>query len=261
MSNIYIIDIDKYFNGNHDYEKEEYNRIINKHWYKIPHVINKLGDYCKKNNYKNIIDIGGGSQTYFPPSTHIVDICIKNKNIDTNINIIKADIDFDKIPFQDKYFDFCYSRHTLEDTHNCTFIFNEMTRISGSGFIETPSPLIEAQKGVDFESNFKYSGYLHHRYIIWSEIENNTIHILPKFPLIDLLKFDNNFLKQITCIANIFPIYWNNYYIWDTNNKPNIILYRHGINFDINDDYGPLLYRAIIESIKYTNHFVNNLLK
>jgi hypothetical protein len=57
-------------------------------------------------------------------------------------------------------------------------------------------------------------------------------------------------------IANAKDIYWNNYYIWDEKNKPNIVVYRHGINFHIFEDYTKLLNEAITKSIEYTDYFV-----
>ena len=78
--------------------------------------------------------------------------------------------------------DFVYSRHTLEDIQNPDFCMNEIIRISKSGYIETPSPLIETAKGIDApDKRMNYAGYIHHRYIIWSNIEKCEIYILPKY--------------------------------------------------------------------------------
>ena len=60
-------------------------------------------------------------------------------------------------------------------------------------------------------------------------------------------------------IANSKDIFWNNYYIWDEKNKPNIVVYRNGINFDITSDYSKLLIDAINKSIDYTNYFVKDM--
>lgn len=192
------------------------------------------------------MEIGAGDNP-FSLSTHFVDC----RDIP---NSIKLDIDYDKIPFINNHFNFIYSRHTLEDIQNPYSIFDEMCRVSPRGFIETPSPLIELTKNVDSNIEISYCGYIHHRYIVWSSIDTNTIHFLPKYPIIEHLHIDiNNHLS----ILNNFPLYWNNYYFWDENNKPNIIIYRNDINMDIKIDYISLLKKAIEDSINYTSHFLH----
>lgn len=44
-----------------------------------------------------------------------------------------------------------------------------------------PSPLVELTKGVDGNIRFSnhYIGYVHHRYIVWSDLEENTIYFFP----------------------------------------------------------------------------------
>jgi len=229
---------DKYLFG----EQEQNDKLINYFWYKNHLLNNKLIEYCNKNLMTdNILEIGAGNCP-FSLSTHFVDC----RDIP---NVIKMDIDYDKIPFDNNYFNFIYSRHTLEDIQNPYLIFTEMCRVSPRGFIETPSPLVEITKGVDI-SSLPYCGYIHHRYIVWSSIESNILHFLPKYPIIEYINFN---IKNHLHILNNYPLYWNNYYIWDENNKPNIIIYRNGINMDIKTDYTYLLEKAITESIKYTS--------
>ena len=67
--------------------------------------------------------------------------------------------------------------------------------------------------------------------------------------------------KTFTYIANHYPVYWNNYYFWDENNRPNVVVYRHGVNFVIDKgDFPKLLLEGINLSIQYTNHFLGGLL-
>ena len=65
--------------------------------------------------------------------------------------------------------------------------------------------------------------------------------------------------KKLLYICNNYPVYWNNYYLWNPDKPPKIHIYRHGINFETREDYGQLILDAIYSSIKYTNHFVHNL--
>lgn len=78
-------------------------------------ITNFLINLCKDNNFTKILDIGpGGPESMFPLATHIVDY--RTFNFSHNLNILQyvIDIDQDKLPFSDKYFDFVYSRHVLE---------------------------------------------------------------------------------------------------------------------------------------------------
>ena len=160
--------------------------------------------------------------------------------------------------------DFVYSRHTLEDIQNPDFCMNEIIRISTSGYIETPSPLIEVTKGVDApDKSIHYAGYIHHRYIIWSNIEKCEIYFLPKYNFIIDNYFEPNRDTKIKYynIINNNPIYWNNYFIWK-DKTPKVIMYKNGVNFGVKNhmitDYNDLLYEAINTSIQNTDYFIIN---
>lgn len=210
-------------------------------------VIGLLVDMCKRKNYTKILENGPGV-TPFPLSTHFIDI-------DPNIeNTISIDIDFDRIPFEDNDFDFCYARHIFEDIQNPQHAFAETIRVSRNGYIETPSPLIECLKMVDGlsrQSNINYCGYIHHRYLVWTERDTNTLYFLPKYPLIEFLIYPTDFYNQMLDIAKE-KLFWNNYYLWNVERKPNIVVYRNGVNFNILDDYTTLVMRAIKQSAEHT---------
>jgi hypothetical protein len=233
--------------------KNNTNYII-KHWYPIKEIENCLIKYCNINNYKNILEIGPGNHP-FPLSSKFIGY---NENINNYINI---DIDEETFPFENKEFDFIYSRHVLEDIQNPNFALKEIIRCCNSGYIETPSPLIEITKGVDCGlKSDKYSGYIHHRYIIWSDIENCEIYFLPKYSSII-----DNFIElynpiEFYKIINEQPLSWNNYFIWK-DKQPKIIMYKNNINFNLNvENYIHLLNEAINKSIINTNYFINNYL-
>jgi len=227
--------------------------VKNKYYAPIQNILNMLSSFCISNNYKNILEIGPG-KIPFRLASHFIGY---NEKVE---NYISVDIDKEKFPFEDKYFDFIYSRHTLEDIQNPDFAFDEIIRTSSSGYIETPSPLVEILKGIDSNYfNENYCGYIHHRYIIWSNIEKCEIYFLPKYScIIDNLKYDDEMLKKMLNIVNNYPIYWNNYFIWK-DRKPKIKMYKNGINFDLTfESYANLLNEAVNESIKNTNFLVKN---
>lgn len=249
--------------NNEDKNNSENNKnfkVVNFYWFPIQDIINNVERFCINNNYKNILEIGPG-KVPFSLSTKTIGY---NENIN---NYIELDIDTDKFPFENYSFDFVYSRHTLEDIQNPNFCISEIIRVSNSGYIETPSPLIEVTKGVDaLNKSFNYAGYIHHRYIVWSDIDKCEIYFLPKYNSIIDTHFepDTETREKIYNIINNYPIYWNNYFIWKDKN-PKIIMYKNGVNFGIKnhiiDDYITLLYEAINISIKNTDYFVNTFCK
>ena len=224
-------------------------KVVNRYWYKNPIILDKL--VAKQTPNTNIIDIGGGTMNHFPLATHIIDLDTSKENV------YKVDIDFEKLTFDNNFFTFAYCRHTLEDIQNPQFSFQEIVRVAPRGYIETPSPLVEILKYVESDTSLK-AGYCHHRYIVWSDIENNTLHFLPKYGLVEYIATCES-IKQLTFIANNYPVYWNNYYFWDEAHPPNIIVYRNGINFNMLYDYERLIKKAIESSLKYTSHFLNYL--
>jgi hypothetical protein len=233
--------------------KEYKINVTNKFWYPIVEVRDFLTKYCIDNNYTNVLEIGPG-QTPFPLSKKFIGY---NEKIKDYINL---DIDEDKLPFQNKELDFIYSRHTLEDIQNPNFAFKEIVRCCNSGYIETPSPLIEITKGVDgTNSRHLYGGYLHHRYIIWSDIEKCEIYFLPKYS--NIIDNMTDHLEETYNIINNYPMYWNNYFIWK-DKEPRITMYKNGVNFILTEEnYVNLLKTAVNVSFKNTNYFISNLLK
>lgn len=220
-------------------------------WYPNNEIIERLVSMCKNKNYTKILENGPGSSP-FPLSTHFIDI---NPKIENTISI---DIDFEKIPFEDNYFDFCYARHIFEDIQNPQYAFAETIRTCKNGYIETPSPLIECLRMVDGlsrQNNIQYCGYIHHRYIVWTDMDTNTLYFLPKYPLIEYLIYDPDIYNSMLELSKE-KIYWNNYYVWNETNKPHIVVFRNGYNFDIVDDYTNLVIRAIDQSIKHTQRFI-----
>jgi len=233
-------------NPNIDYE------YIYDYWKPIKDVNNYIEKYCTKNNFEEILEIGPGYDP-FKLAKYFVGCNEKIKEY------IDLDIDVNKLPFEDKSLDFVYSRHTLEDIQNPDFALKEIIRVSKSGYIETPSPLIEITKGVDNNSKtMDYSGYIHHRYIVWSDIEKCEIYFLPKYNTI----LDNMMYMNIDKYYYDNKYNWNNYFIWYNDKTPKIIMYKNGVNFGLNNnmakDYIELVVEAVNKSIQNTQYFISN---
>lgn len=231
--------------------------ILRYAWIPNPVLLDSIYKYFNLENSKRILDIGSGIN-YFKYATDAIDVGVNSNN---NIKLHKLDLDTDHFPFNNSTFDFNYCRHTLEDLQNPQNAFNEIIRTSRVGFIETPSPIVECMNNVDMVLNYdgnllNYKGYIHHRYIIWSNKNNNTLYFLPKYPILEHINFKFDNYKYL---LNNYPVYWNNYYTWDYENKPNIVIYKNGVNMDILKDYINLVYTAINDSIEYTNFFISKI--
>ena len=190
--------------------------------------------HCKK-----ILEVGPGS-IHFPISTHFVDhVEISSENrVGYTLNICE-----NKLPFEDKEFDFVYCRHVLEDIHNPDFVFNEIKRVSKAGYIETPSPLVEVTKGVDVSGN-PYRGYLHHRYIIWNS-NDNVLKMIPKFPILEhAVVTDEQNIEKL----KKDHLAWNSYFLWDDSELIKHKMYYYAIDYDLRSEYGNMLMKAIDES-------------
>jgi len=73
---------------------------------------------------KKILNIGCGEEKY---GTHFVDFYPSRKDV------IKVNLDEEKLPFPDNYFDEVYSRNLLEHLKNVGFAVREMTRVLKPG--------------------------------------------------------------------------------------------------------------------------------
>lgn len=231
--------------------------IKNRHWGPNSTIIQMIEKHCETNMYSNILEIGPGDV----PFKFASDFIGYNERMP---NYIEIDIDKTKFPHDDAGFDFIYCRHVLEDIQNPDFALNEMFRVSKfGGYIETPSPLIEATKNVDaYTGADKYCGYNHHRYIVWSNIQKNEIYFLPKYSCVldHFLNPEDDAKRYLYNLINNYPVYWNNYFLYDSKTKPSIVMYKNGVNFgnkgSMVEEYIQLVVRAINESIKNTKYFI-----
>lgn len=235
---------------------EDSERIRNVYWYRIPDMVSALS----RHGGKAVLDVGCGPYP-FPSATHLIDWSPAGTHPGTQV--FRLDVDSDTFPFTNGMFDFVYSRHLLEDIQNPQHAFEEMVRVGQRGHFETPSPLIELLPGVDAHDDLLYRGYIHHRYIVWSEREDNSLHFLPKYPIVEHMTMPEGLMRRLTYLANHCPVYWNNYYSWskgEAGSSPKVVVHRNGIDFSFEDpSYAGLLNRAVHASLDYTDAFVAGL--
>lgn len=69
---------------------------------------------------EKILNVGCGNSTF---GTHFVDLYPSRKEV------IKCNIDAEKLPFSNSYFDVVYSSNVFEHLTNCGFVMKEMHRV------------------------------------------------------------------------------------------------------------------------------------
>ena len=161
-----------------------------------------------------VLEIGPGPVP-FPRANVFIDI----RDFGAKVNWIKCDANFERLPFDDKEFDFVYARHVLEDMYDPIHLCNEMTRVAKSGFIETPSPIAEFSRGVDGGSP-AWRGYHHHRWLIWAK--DGVLHFISKWPVIEYVGVPAPQQDQYLDMLRKGADYWNTRLYWEGEVK-----YRH----------------------------------
>lgn len=248
-----ILSLENVFDWNQTQE-----RVSRVFWSPDPRVVTAVVNMATQLGASQIIELGADRE-FFPGATTQINV-IKEKGAD-GVETIVMDADEDIIPRPDGSYDFAYSRHTLEDLQNPAFAFRELTRVATSGYIETPSPLIEILRYIDFPTinEAKHRGFVHHRYFVWTELEDNSLHFLPKFPIVEYLRINPSYETVGAAVASNTGFAWNNYYWWSPEKPPKYVMHKAGVNFEIVGEYGLLIERAIKQSFETAKVFAREV--
>lgn len=176
-----------------------------------------------------ILDVGAGCNP-FEKATHVVDYLERTSYGD--LEFLQIDVCNEKLPYKDKMFDFVYCAHTVEDVCNPIFMLREIERVGKAGYFECPSVLQEISAGVD-AGNPVWRGHHHHRSFVF--FDNGTIHIIPKYPIVEHLDFEE-FLPDN-------DRYWNDWMFWDGSFQ--VKQYVHNVDYRINDES----YKILIDNM------------
>lgn len=150
-----------------------------------------------------------------------------------------------------------FVRHFLERSNDPQVFFEKITSMFENGYIETTSPIVELIKGIQTEISDEYRGLYQSRYIVWTEEEDNSLHILPKYAILQIVSLAEDFEKEISeFLSN--PIYWNNYYSWNKDNPPKLVIHNFGKDFNWNN-YGNVLAKAVLHNTQKTNSFFSKI--
>lgn len=174
-----------------------------KPWAALPETIEcvrlRLGDA------KRVLDVGAGLNP-FPYATHTVDVVPQRH---TQFENACSNFREDRLPYEDKFFDFVYCRHTVEDLEDPTHLLREMSRVGRRGYIETPSPMAEVCRGIDGGSP-QWRGYWHHHSFVWQE--GKDLVLLPKLTRVEFLDLNDKLIVE-AIRANKHVA--NTYFFWD----------------------------------------------
>ena len=194
-----------------------------------------------------VLEIGPGHSP-FSKATYFCGWTMEEKGRLPNYKT--ADASTEKLPYEDKEFDFVYCRHVIEDLWNPVNALKEISRITKAGYIETPSALCEMSKDVDGGTNVPYRGYNHHRYIVWND--KGTLNILPKFPIIEYIKFEEEKLQQLL----EDPFNWCTFYHFEKDIKYKLYEMGHEQDFVMfNNSYPLIIQKAMNESIEEAQNY------
>ena len=134
----------------------------------LPHVLDSIGDDHR------VLDVGGWAKP-FTRADWVVDIMPYDnrgwagrqgpeRERFSRDSWVQMDVNSkERLPFEDKFFDFVVCSHTLEDIRDPVFLCSELNRVAKRGYLETPSMLAELAFGTESRA---YAGYYHHRWLV-----------------------------------------------------------------------------------------------
>ena len=216
-------------------------------------VLNYVASLIKPD--AKVLEIGPGFEP-LPQATHFCGWT--DEEASRLKNYTKVNVSEERLPYADNEFDFVYLRHVIEDLWNPINCLNEISRIAKEGWIETPSPLCEMTKGVDWQegANPPWRGYAHHRYFVWND--SNVLKILPKFPMVDFYEnFNQAKLEELLKIE----FNWGTYYHFK--DKVDYKLLQMGREADFNfidqNSYNEIIVKAIEEGFAQNNKMLERI--
>lgn len=151
--------------------------------------------YVRESRFTRILEVTAGDARSFVLATHVIsgqsrvprNLAGNGKNIPLGNNSAltwKVDLDIDRFPFEDNFFDFVYCNHVLQELSNPVHAYEELSRVARNGYVETPSPLLHTLLWDEYQS-IGFRGHPRDRFLFWTDKDTNVLHIMPKFPLMD----------------------------------------------------------------------------
>ncbi len=214
-----------------------------KYWAPNQQVLDYLSSIIPEG--AKVLDVGPGHAP-FSRATHSVDFV----DVPGVPNLKKCDLANERLPYEDKEFDFVFARHILEDMYNPFPLIAEMSRVGKAGYIECPSPIAEIGRGVDGGSP-PFRGYHHHRFIVW--VFGSEIRFISKYAFIEYCRFDEAMVDRLLSTER----YWNSHYLWQGEIKA--VHRQSPLDYSIPRDYSLILAEAMERSKEATDIFFSNI--
>lgn len=141
-------------------------------------------------------------------------------------------------------------------------LFKEMHRVSSVGYVETPSPSGE----IVHHNDLPFLGSIHHRFFLWTNPDDNSLNILPKYSVLDYLQQYSNFQLTYSMATNNLQdkiVLWNNYYVWsdsDERHQWKMLLHQHEVGrYDLR--YPDTYLQLILEGVENSRIATENLIR
>ena len=129
---------------------------------------------------RKVLDVGSGHRPH-EDATHLLDLLFEdNSERGKPIKRLGRPLvlgTVESLPYKDKAFDYVYASHILEHTEDPATACEELMRIGGAGYIETPSPFYE--QGYNYPHPDR--GWSFHNWFVFLE-EDDTLVFEPKTP-------------------------------------------------------------------------------
>lgn len=217
-------------------------------WYKRPPEVG-IWINGKIREGARVLEIGPGIKPFFK-ATHFIDAYFDQGYARTDLLgggvHVSCNVDVETIPFPDKYFDFVFSSHVLEDLRYPMRACAEMSRVAKAGFSTTPSPLVEFCRG----AQSVWRGHLHHHWFVYPS--DGVLHFLNKNVSVEYAEFpQEEMLEQIILKS---PWLAHSYYYWEGEMKTaEVNVPRYG-------DYPGLVMEAVKDGMVSTKDFLAGIL-
>lgn len=237
------------------------------HWSPAPQIMEWLKQLVPSVDGPKIADIGPGERP-FPWANILVGRDIKPEGLPAGRAYELVDVpDFNtrKLPFNDLELDFCFCRHVIEDLDDPAALLGEMARVAKTLYVESPSPIAELARGVDWPRRdqidgnafkAKYRGYAHHRWIFWPN--GGAVNYVAKWPIAEFYDLGME-QGRINELLDKGPLYWNCYWLWTPSQTSRVFnRLRHEREYTVLGNYRDILAASIDQYLDHTDAFLEN---
>jgi SAM-dependent methyltransferase len=130
------------------------------------HILEQL----EKQNNLRVVDLGCGTSGSCPSADVLVDRADWSEKFPDK-EFVVHDLNNLPLPFSDGEFDFSFCSHILEHVDDPVKFLSEVTRISKSGYIEVPSPIIDNL----VSGNDVHDPFGHKWWCFFNDVENRLV--------------------------------------------------------------------------------------